>query len=435
MKDIRISVRLTPYAHKSLKKLSESKGISMNKMLNDYIDAKISNDYVKFSTKSKIRVLSLFSNIGVAEAYFNKIGVTTVVANELIKRRAKLYSSIYPDSEMICGDILDKSIFDKIISESKKKKVNLILATPPCQGMSTVGKQDPDDIRNELIVPVIEAFLELMPDYGMIENVPLFFQTEIVENGKKKLIPELIYDKLGEFYNIEKNIIDTMNYGVPQSRSRAILLLSKKGKRVWRLPEKDGHIVTMQEAIGTLPEVDPYIKDISYDNLIKLFPYFEEKRNAAMKISKWNFPPEHIFRQVFVMMHTPTGKTAFDNPPKYRPTKKNGEFVKGFKNTYKRQEWNAPAYTVTMDNRKISSQNNVHPGRFKGYDKDGSPLYSDPRVLTIYELMKISSIPDDWNLPDDTNPALLRSLIGEGIPPLFVKKVFLNLPPLRRGKQ
>ena len=80
-----------------------------------------------------------------------------------------------------------------------------------------------------------------------------------------------------------------------------------------------------------------------------------------------------------------------------------------------------------MDNRKISSQNNVHPGVIEYEDKNGENIYSDARALNLYELMKIMSIPDSWPVPDDTSEAFLRRIIGEGIPPLFVKKVFENL--------
>ena len=126
-------------------------------------------------------------------------------------------------------------------------------------------------------------------------------------------------------------------------------------------------------------------------------------------------------------MYTPTGQTAFDNEPEYRPVKLDGTFVRGYKNTYKRQNWNTPAYTVTMDNRKISSQNNVHPGRLIGQDENGRDIYSDPRTLTLYELMRVMSLPEDWNVPANTDEAFLRRIIGEGIPPLFMKKLFQNL--------
>ena len=95
--------------------------------------------------------------------------------------------------------------------------------------------------------------------------------------------------------------------------------------------------------------------------------------------------------------------------------------------TYRRLRWDSPASTVTMDNRKISSQNNVHPGRSIGHNADGEAVYSDARALTLYELMLIMSLPENWPIPDDNSEAFLRSVIGEGIPPLFMKKVFEQL--------
>src|SRR5699024_12749044 len=75
-------------------------------------------------------------------------------------------------------------------------------------------------------------------------------------------------------------------------------------------------------------------------------------------------PPDHVKRQVAAMQHTQTSRTAYDNVKHY-PKKEDGKRVKGYRNTYKRQNSSTPAYTVTMDNRKISSQENVHPGRLE----------------------------------------------------------------------
>ena len=80
-----------------------------------------------------------------------------------------------------------------------------------------------------------------------------------------------------------------------------------------------------------------------------------------------------------------------------------------------------------MDNRKISSQGNVHPGRPDGVDQNGDMIYSDARTLTLFELMLIMSIPQNWPIPPDTPEAFLRRIIGEGIPPLFVKKLFMAI--------
>ena len=43
-----------------------------------------------------MNILSLFANVGVAEARFNELpNANVVVANELIQRRAALYQQIY----------------------------------------------------------------------------------------------------------------------------------------------------------------------------------------------------------------------------------------------------------------------------------------------------------------------------------------------------
>ena len=54
-------------------------------------------------------------------------------------------------TESICGDIRNIEVYRKITSESIKMNVDFILATPPCQGMSTIGKQHLFDERNQLI--------------------------------------------------------------------------------------------------------------------------------------------------------------------------------------------------------------------------------------------------------------------------------------------
>jgi DNA (cytosine-5)-methyltransferase 1 len=80
-----------------------------------------------------------------------------------------------------------------------------------------------------------------------------------------------------------------------------------------------------------------------------------------------------------------------------------------------------------MDNVKISSQNNVHPGKKIGKNKDGIDLYSDARTLTLYELMLLMSLPKNWAVPENSSEAFLRRIIGEGIPPLMVKHIFENI--------
>lgn len=375
------------------------------------------------------RILSLFANIGVAEAYLQELSnVRVVVANELLKRRAELYQKIYPETEMVCGDITDEGTYQKVLQKSKKAKVDTVMATPPCQGMSTAGRKIKFDERNSLVMYAIRFIHDLKPKYALIENVTDFIITPIIYHGKETMLPDVIHSELGEYYDININIINTEDYGVPQTRARMIILMTRRGeKKHWKLPAKEDRKVTMADAIGDIPIIDPFVKDLSEEEFTRRFPHFEERRREALAISRWNIPPVHIWRQVRVMQYTPTGQTAFDNIDLYKPVKEDGSFVKGYHNTYKRQNWNTPAYTVTMDNRKISSQNNVHPGRLVGKNENGEDIYSDARALTLYELMRIMTLPEDWNVPADTEEAFLRRIIGEGIPPLFIKKLFAQI--------
>jgi DNA (cytosine-5)-methyltransferase 1 len=117
------------------------------------------------------------------------------------------------------------------------------------------------------------------------------------------------------------------------------------------------------------------------------------------------------------MKHTPTGESAFKNEVHY-PKNKNGETINGYHDAYARMNWDKPAPTITMRSDAISSNSKVHPGRLN-IDK----TYSDARVLSILELMLLSSLPVNWSIPDWSTEILLRQVIGESVPPLLLKKI------------
>lgn len=374
-----------------------------------------------------MNVVSLFANIGIGEAYLKSLGFDVVVANELEPRRVDIYRQIYPNTEMICGDITKQDIYSNILKASKKQKVDVIMATPPCQGMSTAGKQDEFDSRNELFLYAVKLIKDVKPDYFIFENVPGFMSAAIRYNNESRLIPDVIKELLRTTYTMSFNLIDTQDYGIPQSRTRMILLgTRRKVAHKWIMPDSEPEVKTLKDAIGDLPIVDPFIYDIPEEEMLKVFPDYKKREKAALRISPWHVPPRHILRQVLTMQHTPTGCSAFDNE-KYKPRKKNGEIVKGFHNTYSRQRWDVPAYTIAMSNNQISTQNSVHPGRYLGKDANGDDIYSDPRVFTVYELMRIMSIPDDWPIPTTVSKQYLRHIIGEGVPSLLIQKIFAQL--------
>ena len=352
--------------------------------------------------EKKFKVLSLFSSAGIAEFGFNKNRFNIVLANELLPVRSFAHEKWHPETEMLCGDITNDEIKNKIIEKSKKKKVDFVFATPPCQGVSLIGKnktnqQMLNDERNYLIFHAFDVIDALQPKIVLIENVARFFSIEFPTNGKMAGIQEIIENKYGYEYNIKCNVFDASDYGVPQHRERAIIRMYKKGYK-WEEPLKQEHI-TVKQAIGDLPSLESGEKS-------------SIKNHYARKHSKDN---------VLWMKHTPTGKSATENEIFY-PKKKNGERIKCYSASYKRLEWDKPAPTITMRNDCIASQSNVHPGRKL---EDGT--YSDARVLTLRELFILSSINPDLDIPNKLSDIQVRHMVGEAVPPKLIECVLSGL--------
>jgi DNA (cytosine-5)-methyltransferase 1 len=370
-----------------------------------------------------VKALSLFSNVGVAETYLKECGVEVVVANELLEPRAQFYRHLYPSVNLIQGDITDKSIFDSVISAAKKEKIDLLLATPPCQGMSESGYRNPYDERNSLVKYAVDAVLRLRPTYVLLENVPQQLTTPIMYNGVEMMIPQYIEERLGNIYSINtKKLINAMYYGVPQMRERAIFLLVDSSlKREWSFPKPDNTVITLETAFKGIPDLWPNVKELEYR---KKLP---KNGKDALSFNKWHQPMTHVWRNIECMLYTPSGKTAFNNPIHY-PKKNNGQRVKGYETTYRRMCWDKPGHTISTFSLRIGSQSNVHPGRPWKKDSNGDMMYTNPRALSIYELLLVSSLPVNWDIPRWATDNLIRTVIGEGIPPLLIKRIISAMP-------
>ena len=349
-----------------------------------------------------MNAISLFSGAGIGEFYLAKIGINVVVANEIIGKRAETHSLFYPLCQMINADITEQSTQEQILRLAKEYDVQLVIATPPCQGLSSAGNNKTEeslysDPRNLLILSALNIVDYLQPKYFIIENVPRFQQMLFPYEGKLISLLDLLKKKYSASYEISSDILNAADYGVPQTRYRIVYRLYKKGL-VWILPPAEPHI-SLHKAIGTLPSLESGEAS-------------EIKNHAARP-----HPQNHID----CMRHTPTGKSAFTND-KYYPRKADGSRITGYGNSYKRMRWDCPAPTITMRNEIISSQENVHPGRALGNE-----CWSDARVLTLRELLIVSSLPPDLDRPSILTETAFRQLIGEGIPPLMMEKIMKGI--------
>lgn len=362
--------------------------------------------------------LSMFANVGIAETYLKDVGVNIVVANEILEERAKFYEHLYPECKMITGDITEQQIYDSVLEKAKELDVDFIIATPPCQGMSIAGHRGPEDERNSLVKYAVDMVLDIKPKFALFENVTQQLNTPIEYNGESILIPDYIKERLGNDYFINSTqIINSADYGVCQMRKRAIFLFARKDTNYrWEFPEQEEKKVILEELFAGVPDLWPTIREKEYKSMLP------NNTEEALKFHKWHRPPVHCWRNVECMLYTSAGNTAFDNPVHF-PKRADGKRIKGFDTTYHRLFWEKPAATVTKYNGSIGSQNNVHPGREWKRDKNGDMMYTNPRVLTIYELLLVSTLPTDWDIPEWAKDELIRHVIGEGVPPLLIKKI------------
>ena len=407
--------------------------------------------------------ISLFSSSGIGDLGLRANGIVTVTACEILENRMKLFHNNYPQAKCFQGDIW--KLKDEIISDYHarfKDPPFMVLATPPCQGMSSngMGKMLSDyrkglrpkmDERNRLIIPTLEIIKSLQPEWVILENVVNMTNTIIYdENNELVNIIDYIKEKLGDLYFGRPSVIDAADYGVPQHRKRLITVLSKN-EAVKEIYESRGtllpnythsmtdtffthHWVTLREAIGDLPALRAEKgknQSEGYNGLHKV-PLLDEKKlfwvdNTKEGDTAFNnqcISPQCGYQgnKTHGASHNEDGinKIHMDTPlycekcgsllPRpYVEDSKTGEkrLMKGFVSAYKRMRWDEPASTLTQNFQYACSDNKLHP--------------EQSRVLSLYEGLILHSIADyDYSFYIDgkiCSDSLIRDTIGESVPP------------------
>ena len=133
------------------------------------------------NTQHKPTYISLFSSAGVGCYGFKMAGFDCIATNELLERRLNIQrynqKCKYPGG-YICGDITQeqtkKLLYDQLELWKAKEhlsRVDVVIATPPCQGMSIANqkKNDTEIIRNSLVVESIKIIQKINPRFFVFE--------------------------------------------------------------------------------------------------------------------------------------------------------------------------------------------------------------------------------------------------------------------------
>jgi len=228
----------------------------------------------------KLNAISLFSSAGIGELNLHSGNINFVAANELLKKRADCYRFFYPGTKMFQGDITDDKLKNELLLFAKKMNVRVLLATPPCQGLSSIGKNKHqehflNDRRNFLILEVFDFIDNLDLDYILIENVPRFLEMYFPYQNDVILLKDILEKKYKKNYIINITVLNAKDYGIAQSRPRAIIKMYKKHLKLYpfrlifklllddRLEKKLYHF-EMEAIIVFIQKIDI----LSYENLV-----------------------------------------------------------------------------------------------------------------------------------------------------------------------
>lgn len=204
----------------------------------------------------KFSAIDLFSGAGgVSEALKKHFDIQCAV--EFDKIIASTYALNHGTDHLLVKDI--RKIKKKKWSTIKKKlngnNLDLLVATPPCQGFSRHSRKKSatnTDERNKLIMEVIRVVNIFQPNYILFENVDNIINFNIFHIFLRLLV-NLNSDGHKQYsnrpsYHLRFEVVDAVNYGVPQHRKRMILI----GKKVNEFPNTDAII---QESTKGLPFV------------------------------------------------------------------------------------------------------------------------------------------------------------------------------------
>ncbi|OPG31405.1 DNA (cytosine-5-)-methyltransferase [Helicobacter pylori] len=181
--------------------------------------------------------VSLFSGAGVGCYGLLEEGFECVATNEILEKRLniqRINRKCKLDESYISGDIKKPETKEKILKQigfySKKfgnDRVDLVVATPPCQGMSVANhKKKNDEIkRNSLVVESIDLIKQIKPRFFILENVPSFYKTGCIDKNDNLLeIGSMIEQNLSGDYMLYDEVINFKNFGANSSRTRTLVI-------------------------------------------------------------------------------------------------------------------------------------------------------------------------------------------------------------------
>lgn len=165
---------------------------------------------------SEITVVDLFAGAGGLSAglHAGSSRFRTLAAVEWDQTAAASYEATYGSGTVYAGDIATW------LDEEEVPHADVLIGGPPCQGFSSLGKQDVEDERNSLWKEYARTILRARPKYFVVENVAEFSKSSQYTQFKLETSPG---GSLSE-YDFESVVLNSAHFGAPQARRRTVVI-------------------------------------------------------------------------------------------------------------------------------------------------------------------------------------------------------------------
>lgn len=324
-------------------------------------------------------------------------------------------------------------VLEKYESQLKalRGSIDLVAGGPPCQGFSMAGKRVEEDVRNNLVFSYIEFIKLVQPKLILFENVKGFMYAFDKKNNdnaipySKKVIDELVKLK----YNVKPHIIDFSEYGIPQKRTRFILVGVHENigtperfeellnlQKITFLKEKGlSENVSLEEAISDLLQVHGTAP--TPDRIGFMSGMYGKAQSKYQKYLRGDYPINHnIPDSHSFAKHSKLKIECYKNLLINYPVR--GKRIDGKTREY----WGIKQRGIT-----ILEANALSP-TITGHPED-CLHYCEPRIMTVRECARIQSFPDWYEIKRKYTTGGKRrkfevpryTQIGNAIPPLFAE--------------
>jgi len=252
-------------------------------------------ELVKKNSKKKLfNVVSLFAGGGGSSTGYKLAGGHILAINEFIEAAHKTYSKNYPNTYVFTNDIRTlkgETILNKI--KLKKGELDILDGSPPCASFSMAGSREKSWGKEKKYSDTTQQVDDLFFEFARILNdiQPKVFVAENVKGltmgSAKHLLGSNQIDIFGEHkktiyhtlvdcgYNVRYKVLNAKNYGVPQSRERTIFIGIRKdiNKKI-TYPKNLKKVISSYDACVDVKNTIKDIKDSTHNNgIVKDYVY------------------------------------------------------------------------------------------------------------------------------------------------------------------